>query len=416
MISRHLVSRLTEALEDTPVVFIQGPRQSGKTTLATALPPSFAHAAYRTFDDSAALAAAEYDPAGFIAELPDFSVLDEVQRVPSIFLAIKRSVDKDRRPGRFLLTGSANALLLPQIADALAGRMEVLPLWPFSQGEIEGRFEGFIDRCFSDDFPSGVFHGSDWSMLVPRLVSGGYPEALARKTHRRRSAWFSSYTTTVLERDVRDIANIQGLRELPRLLKFIAARAMNLLNITSLARDAGNMPLTTMQRYWAMLEKVFLVQTLPAWSGNLTLRLSKSPKVLLNDTGLLCHLLGLSADRLLADELMNGAVLENFVAMELIKQSAWSLTQPQIFHYRTQQQQEVDLVLEDNRGRLVGIEVKKSASPSSQDFKGLRHLAAATGRKFLRGVLFYTGAQTVGFGERLHAVPVSALWQMPSQD
>jgi predicted AAA+ superfamily ATPase len=361
-------------------------------------------------DDAAVLAAADSDPDGFIAGLPDRVILDEVQRAPSLFLAIKRDVDKNRKPGRFVLTGSANALFLPKVSESLAGRMEILKLWPFSQGEIDGCIEGFLDRCFAREFKPGACAGSDWSSLVERIVAGGYPEVLTRQAPRRRQAWFGSYITTILERDVRDIANIQGLRELPRLLRLIAARAANVLNLSDLARDANNIPQTTMHRYWALLEAVFLVQTLPAWSGNLTARLSKAPKILLNDTGLVCHLLGIDAHRLKEDSLMTGAILENFVAMELIKQGGWSRTQPAFFQYRTQKQQEVDLVLEDSRGRLVGIEVKKSASPNARDFKGLRFLAGQTGKKFIRGILLYTGNQSVAFGPNLYAVPISALW------
>ncbi|MGA3169900.1 MAG: ATP-binding protein [Chthoniobacteraceae bacterium] len=412
MKSRHLAPLLTEALADTPVVFVGGPRQAGKTTLVQGLPEEDYSADYLTMDDAVVLAAAESDPDGFIAGLPGRVILDEVQRAPSLFPAIKRSVDRNRKPGRFLLTGSANAMVLPKVAESLAGRMEILTLWPFSQGEVEGRHEGFIDACFARDFKPRAFTGSDWPSLAERIVVGGYPEALARKEARRRQAWFGSYVTAILERDVRDITNIHGLRELPVLLRLIAARAANVLNITDLARDAGNTPHTTMQRYWALLEAVFLVQTLPAWSGNLSKQLSKAPKILINDTGLLCHLVGLDAQRLKEDSLMTGAVLENFVAMELIKQAGWSRTRPGIFHYRTQKQQEVDLVLEDSRGRLVGIEVKKSASPSDHDFKGLRFLSQETGKKFVRGILLYTGAESVSFGSNLHAVPVSALWNL----
>jgi predicted AAA+ superfamily ATPase len=409
---RHLTPLVLEALSDTPVVFIQGPRQSGKTTLVQALRERGHKADYFTMDDAVVLAAATSDPDGFVAGLPDRVILDEVQRVPSLFLAIKRSVDKKRSPGRFLLTGSANALFLPKVSESLAGRMEIIRLWPFSQGEIEGRPEGFVDRCFAADFKPRAFKGSDWPSLVERIVTGGYPEAMARKDAQRRQAWFSSYITTILERDVRDIANIQGLRELPVLLRLIAARAANVLNMTDLARDANHTPHTTMHRYWALLEAVFFVQTLPAWSGNLTTRLSKAPKILLNDTGLLCHLVGLNADRLKDDSLMTGAVLENFVATELLKQAEWSKTRPHFFHYRTQKQQEVDLVLEDGRGHLVGIEIKKSASPTANDFKGLRFLSEQTGKKFIRGIVLYTGAESVAFGTNLHAIPISALWTM----
>jgi predicted AAA+ superfamily ATPase len=233
---------------------------------------------------------------------------------------------------------------------------------------------------------------------------------LTRRDAARQQAWFGSYITTLLERDVRDLANVTGLREMPRLLRLAASRAMGLLNFADLSRDAA-MPQTTLQRYWALLEATFLVCLLPPWHANLGLRLVKTPKVVLGDTGLLCHLLGLDAARLQADDLMTGAALECFVAVELAKQSAWSATRPRLFHYRTHTQQEVDFVLEDSRGRLVGIEVKKTASPTSGDFKGLRHLAGLTGGRFLRGILLYTGPTSVAFGPDLHALPVSALWQ-----
>jgi predicted AAA+ superfamily ATPase len=411
MKDRHLTPQLLAALADTPVVFVQGPRQAGKTTLVQNLASTGHSADYRTLDDAAVLAAAQHDPDGFVDSLPERVILDEVQRAPELFRAIKASVDRRRKPGRFLLTGSANALVLPKVSESLAGRMEVLTLRPFSQGEIEGRVEGFVDACFAAEFRPRKLKGENWPALVERIVAGGFPEALTRPDAARRAAWFGSYVTTILERDVRDLANVQHLRELPRLLRLIAARSCGVLNLADLARDA-RLPLTTLQRHWALLEAVFFVQTLPAWSGNLTSRLAKTPKLLLGDTGLLCHLLALDADRLKTDDLMTGAVLESFVTSELFKQVTWSETRPSLFHYRTHKQQEVDIVMEDRRGRLVGIEVKKTASPSSSDFKGLKHLQEMTGKRFLRGVLLYTGAESVPFGKDFYALPVSALWQI----
>lgn len=407
---RNLTSQILSALQDTPVVYLQGPRQAGKSTLAQALRHNGHDADYFTLDDAATLAGAQSDPEGFIANLPERVVLDEVQRVPELFRAIKRAVDARRLPGRFLLTGSAQALVLPKLSESLAGRMEVLTLWPFSQGEIEGCREGFVDACFARDFTPGPSRGVSWPALAERIVAGGYPEAVSRTDARRRQAWFSSYLTTILERDVRDLANVAGLRELPRLLRLAASRAMGLLNFADLSRDAA-MPQTTLQRYWALFEATFLARTLPPWHANLGLRLVKTPKVLTGDTGLLCHLLGLDAERLQADDLMTGAALESFAACELTKQITWSETRPGMFHYRTHTQQEVDFVLEDARGRLVGIEVKKTASPASSDFKGLRHLQEQTGKRFLRGLLLYTGSASVAFGPNLYAVPVSALWR-----
>jgi predicted AAA+ superfamily ATPase len=408
---RNLTPRLLSALRDTPVVYLQGPRQSGKSTLVQALAEEGYGGDYLTLDEAPTLAAAQSDPDGFIGGLPKRVILDEVQRVPELFRAIKRSVDVDRRPGRFLLTGSAQALVLPRLSESLVGRMEVLTLWPFSQGEIAGRREEFVDACFADEWNPGKWKAPAWPVLTDRIVHGGYPEALARTDAARRNAWFGSYVSTILERDVRDLANVSGLRELPRLLRLAASRATSLLNFADLSRDAG-IPSTTLQRYWALFEATFLLRSLPPWHANLGLRLVKAPKVLLGDTGLLCHLLGLDAIRLQTDDLMTGAALESLVAGELTKQISWSQTAPRLYHYRTHSQQEVDLVLEDARGRLVGIEVKKSASPQSGDFKGLRHLRDQTGDRFLRGILLYTGATVVSFGTDLHALPVSALWQL----
>jgi uncharacterized protein len=411
---RNLTSQILAALNDTPVVYLQGPRQTGKSTLAQALGGGEYDADYFTLDEAATLAAARGDPDGFIAGLPERVILDEVQRAPDLFRAIKRSVDTNRKPGRFLLTGSAQALVLPRVAESLAGRMEVLTLWPFSPGEMAGRKEGFVDACFAREFKPGAFRETGWPSLAERIATGGYPEVVARTDVARRQAWFGSYITTILERDVRDLANVAGLRDLPRLLRLAASRAMGLLNFADLSRDAA-MPQTTLQRYWALFEATFLIRTLPPWHANLGLRLVKTAKVLVADTGLLCHLLGLDAARLRADDLMTGAALECFVAGELTKQIAWSETRPGLFHYRTHTQQEVDFVLEDARGRLVGIEVKKTASPNASDFKGLRHLADQTGKHFLRGILLYTGSASVTFKANLHAVPVSSLWQMETK-
>lgn len=411
---RNITPSVQAALHDTPVVFVQGPRQAGKTTLVRSLEEDGYEAAYHTFDDATVLAAAQSDADGFVMNLPSKVILDEVQRVPELFRAIKRSVDARREPGRFLLAGSANALVLPKVSESLAGRMEVLSLSPFSQGEIENHREQFVDACFAAKFDPGNHRDSSWGTLAERIVQGGYPEVITRSSSARRRAWYGSYVTTILERDVRDIANVHRLRELPKLLRLAAARAGGLLNFTELARDAA-MPQTTLQRYWALFEATFLVRTLPAWTANLGTRLVKTPKVMFGDTGLLCYLLGLDVERLKNDALMTGAVLEAFVGIELAKQITWSESRPALFHYRTHTQQEVDFVLEDAAGRLVGIEVKKSASPSTGDFKGLHRFRDAVGKRFLRGVLLHTGSSSAAFAPDLHAVPVSALWRMTSR-
>lgn len=409
MYRRFLTQPLEDALADSPVVLVNGARQVGKTTLVQSLAAARS-AAYFTLDDIAVLSAARSDPQGFLAGLSGPIILDEVQHAPGLFPAIKMAVDKQRNPGRFLLTGSANVLLLPKLSESLAGRMEVLTLWPLAQAEIAGTSANLVDALFAEEMPawSGL-PAIGQADLIRRLLGGGYPEPLARSGPERRRAWFNSYLTTILQRDVRDIANIEGLTDLPRLLALLASRTGSLLNQADVSRAAG-LPYTTLLRYLTLLEATFLVQMLPAWSGNLGLRLVKAPKVALCDTGLAASLLGLDAERLAQDGAMRGQLLETFVAMEMRKLAGWSRTQPRLFHWRTAAQQEVDLLLEDAAGHIVGIEVKASGAVSASDFKGLRALAEAAGSQFRRGVVLYAGSQIVPFGESLHALPLSALW------
>ena len=409
MIRRNITTPLLDALADNPVVLLHGARQTGKSTLVQWLASEGHPARYLTLDDAGVLAAVREDPSGFLAAVEGPIVLDEVQRAPGLFLAIKTAVDRDRRAGRFLLTGSANVMQLPRLSESLVGRMEVLTLWPMSQGEIEAVEEDFIDVVFSDVLRNKIKIRENMSGLVGRMLRGGYPAVLSRTSEVRQKAWFGSYITTILQRDVRDLANIEGLTQLPRLLTLLAARAASLLNFSELSRSIA-FPQTTLKRYLALLESTFMVQTLPAWSGNLGKRLVKAPRLILNDTGLLAYLLGLSRARLADNTTLVGPLLQNFVVMELRKQVPWSRTQAQLFHFRTQTGHEVDLLLEDAAGRLVGIEIKARATINSRDFKGLRALAEATGRRFHRGVVLYTGAETIPFGERFHALPVSVLW------
>ncbi len=409
MIRRNITTPLLDALADNPVVLLHGARQTGKSTLVQWLASEGHPARYLTLDDAGVLAAVREDPSGFLAAVEGPIVLDEVQRAPGLFLAIKTAVDRDRRAGRFLLTGSANVMQLPRLSESLVGRMEVLTLWPMSQGEIEAVKEDFIDVVFSDVLWNKIKIRENMSELVGRMLRGGYPAVLSRTSEARQKAWFGSYITTILQRDVRDLANIEGLTQLPRLLTLLAARAASLLNFSELSRSIA-FPQTTLKRYLALLESTFMVQTLPAWSGNLGKRLVKAPRLILNDTGLLAYLLGLSRERLADNTTLVGPLLQNFVVMELRKQVPWSRTQAQLFHFRTQTGHEVDLLLEDAAGRLVGIEIKARATINSRDFKGLRALAEATGRRFHRGVVLYTGAETIPFGERFHALPVSVLW------
>jgi predicted AAA+ superfamily ATPase len=409
MKSRHIAPLISAALKDTPVVYLRGPRQSGKTTLVREGGFAGSGGKYLSFDKAAIQSAARADPDAFLRGLPRRIVLDEVQRVPELILEIKHQVDENRQPGRFLLTGSANILTLPKISESLAGRMEVLTLWPFSQGEIEGRTEKFIDACFAKSFRHEAGADSSWSALTRRIVAGGYPEALGRTDPMRREAWFESYLTTILERDVRDISRIQNLGEIGKLLRMVATRTAGLVNLADLSRTA-HIAQTTLQRHWALLETIFLLGTLPAWNANLGKRLVKSPKAFLHDTGLLCYLLGIDEQRLEEGDLMAGEILETFVAGELRRQISWSRVRPRLFHFRTHGGREVDFIMEDRRGRVVGIEVKKTASPKKEDFKGLEFLSQLLGKRFLRGLLLHCGDDHLPFGPKLHAVPLASLW------
>jgi len=409
MVPRNLRPKVLASLADSPVVFLQGARQTGKSTLVQDLAESDRPAAYLTLDDAVVLAATQRDPQGFVAGLVGPVILDEVQRVPDLFLAIKAAVDRDREPGRFLLTGSANVRVVPMLADALVGRVEILTLWPFSQDEIEERDTEFVDRLFSSEPPRPIRLDTEPGDLTSRMLRGGFPEALRRKAPDRLRSWFGSYVTTILQRDVRDMANIDGLAELPRLLALFAARSGTLLNLSELSRSSG-IPQTTLKRYMGLLEATFLLDRLPPWTTNLGKRLVKAPKILVCDTGLVASLLGFDEERVVADPSMHGHLLETFVAMELRKQSSWSRLQPSLHHYRSHGGAEVDIVLEEPGGKVVGVEVKASTSVVEKDLRGLRELAEISGDRFVRGVVLYRGDRVVPFGPRLHAFPLPVLW------
>lgn len=405
---RYAGPRLTEALADSPVVLIHGPRQCGKTTLARAVGEPLGYE-YVTFDDDVARGAADADPAGFVLDLPERAILDEVQRVPALFTAIKASVDRRRSAGRFLLTGSANVLLVPTLADSLAGRMEVLRLHPLAQGELARLAPDFIDRLFSATFKIRRTErlGSE---LVARIVAGGYPAALQRTTERRRSTWYRDYMDALVQRDVRDLARIASFDALPRLLTLVAGQTARLLNITDLAAPF-QLSRPTIRDYVTLLERVFLVDELAPWHSNRLSRLVKTPKVHIGDTGLAAALLGIDAAGLAADRTLLGQLLETFVFQELRRQ-ATARDEPLSFcHFRDKDGVEVDIIIERGHSAVAGVEVKASATVTAADFRGLRKFKEASGRKFAGGVVLYDGETSVGFGDSLYAVPIRTLWE-----
>ncbi len=410
MYRRNIKYFIKEALADTPVVLLNGARQTGKSTLAKELALEVS-AQYVTLDDATMLAAAAADPVGFIRGFDGPVVIDEVQKAPPLFPAIKIRVDSNRQPGRFLLTGSANVLMLPKLSESLAGRMEIITLHPLSRGELLDRKEDFISGVFGRRLPEFEETADGDLDIFSTSAAGGFPENLKRPAQRRRQAWWASYITTILQRDIRDLANIEGLTDMPRLLNMLAARVCGLLNISELSRATG-LPNTTLKRYVTLLEMSFLYQPLAAWSTNIGKRLVKSPKINLVDPGMTAHLTGWTTQRLDRDPTYKGHLLETFVVGELRKQSTWSDTPVSLYHFRTSAGREVDVVIENAAGDIVGIEVKASAAVSDRDFSGLRALAQTAGDKFLRGVTLYNGEHRVSFGKDFFAMPISALWRM----
>lgn len=408
MRTRWLLSPLKTLLGVMPAVFVQGARQVGKTTLAKQLIAEGLMDAYFTLDDLATLQGAQQDPKGFVDALPERAVLDEVQRVPQLMLPLKQRIDAHYKPGMFLLTGSASPLTLPQVADALVGRMSIVTLHPFSQGELEGRREGWLSRAFEGRFSmhSGLAANDLWQ----RVLRGGYPQAVAQPTLSLCQMWLRSYAETLITRDVRLLADIERVADMGRLLQLLAAQTGQLLNLANLSREIG-VPHSTLQRYLLLLETLMVVVRVPPWYTAITQQLLKTPKVFLNDTGLALAILEIGEERLRQDALMRGRILENFVACELLKQISYAETAYRLYHFRTSKGREVDFVVENAHGQIVGIEVKASATVGADDFRHLRALAEWTGERWAGGFVLYTGSMQVPFGERLWAVPVSSLWQ-----
>ena len=402
---------MADALEDTRVVLVNGARQSGKSTLVR-LVAAEREATYRSLDGGAVRRAAHEDPAGFI-DVAGPVVIDEVQRVPELFLAIKADVDARPVPGRFLLTGSARVLGLRGLPDALPGRMETIELWPFSQGEIDGRPDGFVDAAFAEG--SGLSHQSTVSRseYAERVVRGGFPEAVARTDAKRRSRFLDAYVRDLVSREVTELSEIERTGEMRTLIRLLAARSGQLLVTSALAADA-RLPNRTATRYLELLEEVFLIKRIPAWSRNLSSRITATSKVAMVDSGVAANLVGIDARRLLEPGAPIGPLLEGFALMEIARQLTWSEQQADLFHYRTRDKVEVDAVIENRRGQAVGIEVKASSTVRSEDFRGLRHLADRLGTDFVVGIVLYTGTETLPFGDGMRAMPLSALWETQS--
>lgn len=406
---RHIEPSLAEALLDTPVVLVAGPRQAGKTTLVREVAAK-RKVRYLTMDDALTLLSAREDPIGMVRSL-EAAVIDEIQRAPQLLLAIKKSVDEDRRPGRFLLTGSANLMALPTVADSLAGRMETLLLLPLSQAEIESHTSNWIDHAFAGQIPgsNAPTAGLD---LVERVLRGGYPEAIARASMRRRVVWARQYIDALIQRDVRDVADIEKLDRLPRFLRTLAETAGQMCNYARLGGQVG-LDGKTVSRYMGVLEQMYLLRRVDVWARNRLKRVVKTPKLQFIDSGLLAALLDLTPEGLARDRSRFGQVLETFVFGELLKHTATADGDHRLLYYRDADGSEVDVVIENGAGQLVGVEVKAAATVNSSDLKGLRKLASLAGKQFQMGVVLYDGTETMPLGDRIWAAPLSSLWGKP---
>lgn len=404
--ARLIRPRIEEALKDTPVILLAGPRQAGKTTLVRQMATE-KKIQYLTLDDSLTLLSAREDPVGMISRL-DRSVIDEIQRAPELLLAIKKSVDEDRRPGRFLLTGSANLMALPTVADSLAGRMETLSLLPLSQSEIEGQRANWIDNAFAGKILHEGVNQPEKS-LAQRVLKGGYPEAISRTSAKRRQAWATQYLEAIIQRDVRDFAGINKLDELPRFLRALAQTSGQMCNYAKLGGEVG-LDGKTAAKYISIFEQLYLLKRVNVWARNRLNRLVKTPKLQFLDSGLLSALLGLSIEEINDDRTRFGHVLETFVFGELLKHTATSDDRYSLMYYRDTEKVEVDVVIENAKGQLVGVEVKAAATVKASDFHGLKKLAALAGNQFKMGVLLYDGHETLPVGDGLWAAPISTLW------
>ncbi|HEX4101339.1 MAG TPA: ATP-binding protein [Pseudonocardiaceae bacterium] len=413
LLPRRANENVRAALADTRVVVINGARQTGKTTLARLIMEGFSGAELRYLDEAAVRSAAQADPALFVRH-DGLLVLDEVQRVPDLLLAIKHAVDVDPRPGRFLLTGSARLLALRDIPDLLPGRSETIELWPLSQGEIDRTAEGFVDAVFEHGAEQMVAQTVTQSALrredyLERALRGGYPEAVRRTDLGRRARFFESYVSDLISRDVRQVAEIERPADMRRLLNLISA-SMATLSIPAAFANRLRLPASTVKRYLDLLELLYVVRRIPAWSTNLTTRAVATPKLTVVDTGLAGYLAGTTLKRAQHPTAPVGPLMENFVLGELARQLSWANDPVRLCHYRDRDQNEIDAILERASGEVVAVEVKAAETVRSEDFRGIRHLARRLGDQLHAGIVLYAGRQALPFGERLCALPISTLW------
>lgn len=408
MYKRYCEKKIINALADTPVVIISGPRQSGKTTLARQIQDR--DSIYITLDDITQYDAARNDPIGFIRNLNSKpTIIDEVQRVPELFLAIKQSVDENRVPGRFLLTGSSNAMMLPTLADSLAGRTEIINLLPLTTCEIEGIPSTFFEKIFNNVIPTSRVKRIRNS-LMSKILSGGFPEPLSRKNRERRSVWYQQYIKSIVQKDIKDLGRLEHIGVMPKLIRLLANQSGQLVNYTEVANKLG-ISRQTVSQYTSLLEQLYIFEHLPAWHINENKRLVKTPKIHIVDSGLLCALRCLTEENLVIDSHLFGYLLENYVVNEIRRLATWCDDTIEFSFYRDKDKVEIDLILENYVGNFIAIEIKASATVTSSDFQGLRKFQNLVGKKFEMGFILYDGDHTSQHGDKLYSVPIGCLWE-----
>lgn len=411
LIPRHAHAAVTAALADTRVVVINGARQTGKSTLAQLVMAGFPDSVLRFLDDAPVRAAAQADPSFFVRH-SGLLVIDEVQRVPDLFLAIKHEVDTDPRPGRFLLTGSARLIGLRDIPDLLPGRSETIELSPLSQGELDNCPDGFVAAVLCSGVnlhvPVADLRRDDY---LERALRGGYPEAVRRADPGRRTRFFESYISDLVNLDVRQLTEIERPSDMRRLVNLVAASTSSLAVPATMASRL-QVPASTVKRYLDLLDLLFITRRIPAWSSNLVTRAVATPKLVLNDSGLAAHLTGMSLRRARHPTAPVGPLIETFVLGELSRQLAFTDQPVRLYHYRDRDLYEVDAVLEAASGEVIAIEIKAAETVRSEDFRGIQRLSRRLGDQLIAGIVLYAGRQPLSFGERLRAWPISALWTL----
>jgi predicted AAA+ superfamily ATPase len=409
-IPRHAAARVTEALADTRIVTVEGPRQAGKSTLCADI-ASARGMRMVTLDDPNVRQAATDDPDGFTAGLGERAFIDELQRAPELVLALKAAVDRDTRPGRFLVSGSANLLLAPRIGDSLAGRVERVPLRPFTQAEIARvGVPSWLDELWDGgEAPYIESEAVGSTAYVERILAGGFPAVIARAPARRR-AWLEDYLGALITRDVPDLVSIRRPDLLPVLLRHIAGGSGSLISMRPIAQALA-VDEKTIRTYVRLLELLHLVASVPAWTPGFAARAVRAPRLFVEDTALFAHLLDADAARICSDAAVTGRAYETFVAMELARLLPHTEIMPAMRHWRGRHGEEVDIVLEDRGGRVIAIEVKAGATVGRGDMRWLHRFKALAGDRFVAGLVLCTTRRTTPLGDRMWAVPTEALWR-----